>query len=111
MEILANADEWTTTDEERLAEFLETPTGKRLIPALLKDSPELLKGGEINAILIRSGEVRAYQAMVESLLLMAHPPRHVSHTEPTNYPALENDAAWNDGQKITPENKTTETPQ
>ena len=111
MEILANADEWTATDEQRLAEFLETPTGKRLIPSLLKDSPELLKGGEINAILIRSGEVRAYQAMVESILLLAHPPQQTRPVESTNYPALEDDRAWNDGQKITPENKTTETPQ
>ena len=108
MEILANVDEWTTTDEERLAAFLDTPTGKRLIPALIKEAPELLEGGEINAILIRSGKVLAFQKMVETLIFLAHSPRQVQQTEAKNYPALEDDAAWNDGQKITPENRTTE---
>src|ERR1035441_3144475 len=104
MEILASVDEWATTDAENLSAFLETPTGKRLIPSLLKEAPALLEGGETNDILIRSGQVLAFQKMVETLIFLAHPPRQIHQTEPTNYPAPENDAAWDDGQKITPDN-------
>jgi hypothetical protein len=111
MEILASVDEWATTDAENLSAFLETPTGKRLIPSLLKEAPSLLEGGETNDILIRSGQVLAFQKMVETLIFLAHPSRQIRQTEITNYPAPENDAAWDDGQKITLENKTTEIPQ
>jgi hypothetical protein len=111
MEILANADEWTANDEEQLARFLDTPTGKRLIPALTKEVPVLLEGGDTNAILIRSGQVLAFQKMVETLIFLAHPPKGSAPPAVTNYPALENDAAWNDGQTLTltsPENPTKE---
>ena len=107
MEILANEGDWTTTDEIALAAFLETPTGCRFIPALVKNAPGLLPGGDINAILIRSGEVRAFQTVIESIFILAHPPAPLPATsESSEYPRLENDAAWNDGQKL----ETPETP-
>jgi len=104
MEILAKESEWLHTDSDRLAEFLETGTGKRLIPTLVQSMPPLLAGGEINAILIRSGEVRAFQSMVESLLMLAHPAPK-SGSPVVDYPELEDDAAWADGQKINPDGK------
>jgi len=111
MEIIANDRDWLPTDEIALAAFLETPTGRRLIPALLANAPGLLPGGEINAILIRSGEVRAHQTLIETLLLLAHPPVASSRDSQTNYPALEDDAAWGDGQKIeVPKPTQPETP-
>ena len=110
MEILANVGDWTQTDEESLAAFLETPTGLRLIPTLVKNTPSLLAGGEINAILIRSGEVRAFQSAIETLWVLAHPPESTTTPATTLYPALENDKAWNDGQTLDvpkPENPQT----
>jgi hypothetical protein len=108
MEILANESDWLHTDAENWAAFLGTETGKRLIPELVKGFPALLEGGDINAILIRSGEVRAAQKLVESLVLLAHPsapaPKGASE-----YPPLEDDAAWNDGQKIAAPETETET--
>lgn len=101
MEILARPSDWTQFDAENLARFLETDTGKRLIPKLVENVPTLHEGGETNRILIRCGEVRAFNQMVEALLLLAHPP---APTPPpvSEYPAPENDAAWNDGQKLSP---------
>jgi hypothetical protein len=102
MEILANPSDWTPNDEEQLARFLETPTGKRLVPKLSEGLPSLLEGGEINAILIRSGQVLAWNKMIESLFLLAHPAPSVNRTVSEEYPALENDKAWNDGQQLEP---------
>ena len=111
MEILANDSDWTPTDELALAAFLETPTGRRFIPALVSASPGLLEGGEINAILIRTGEVRAFQTVIEAILIMAHPP--ASLRGPTNsYPALEDDKSWHDGQTLdVPKLETSPNPQ
>lgn len=100
MEILANPSDWTANDSENLARFLETETGRRLVPKLVEHKPSLLDGGEINRILIRSGEVRAFDNMVEALFILAHPAPPVQAPAP-EYPALEDDRHWNDGQKLT----------
>jgi len=102
MEILAKESEWLATDAERWAAFLETETGKRLLPNLAQNMPSLLAGGDVNAILIRSGEVKAYQGVIEALILLAHPPAPPAPSV-SEYPAPENDAAWNDGQRLSPE--------
>lgn len=102
MEILANPSDWTAFDAEILAKFLETDTGKRLIPKLVETKPELLAGGEINAILIRSGEVRSFDRMVTELLTLAHPPAPIPQPV-SEYPPLTRDEAWNDGQRLQPE--------
>jgi hypothetical protein len=99
MEILASASEWTHIDSENLAKFLETETGKRLIPRLTENIPQLLDGGDTNRVLIRSGEVRAFSAMLETFLLLAHPPA-LPKPSASEYPSPEDDSAWNDGQKI-----------
>jgi hypothetical protein len=100
MEILARSDDWTPNDSDNLAKFLETDTGKRLIPNLVQHCPALLDKGETNAILIRNGEVRAWNGMIESLFVLAHPPAPTAAPNATEYPALEDDKAWNDGQKL-----------
>lgn len=99
MEIIARPSDWTQIDAENLAKFLETETGKRLIPKLVENVPTLLDGGDTNRILIRSGEVRSFTQMVESLMNLAHPPPPMPQ-QVSEYPAPENDAAWNDGQKL-----------
>lgn len=102
MEIIANPSDWTAPDAENLVKFLETETGKRLIPKLVESEPALLDGGDVNRILIRSGEVRAFKAMIEALFNLAHPPPPPPQPI-TEYPPLTKDEAWNDGQKLTPE--------
>jgi hypothetical protein len=109
MEILAKESDWTPNDEERFAAFLETETGKRLIPALAQTMPGLMACGQVEAILIRSGEVRAFQNVIENLIMLAHPPQAVGGTDSTEYVPLERDDLWKDGQKLTPER--TETPE
>jgi len=101
MEIVAGPLDWTPTDAEHLATFLDTETGKRLIPRLLVDCPTLLTSGDVNAILIRSGEVRGVQEMVRQMLQLAHPSVQDTASSDTYYPPLEDDKAWNDGQKLT----------
>lgn len=99
MEIVAKPDQWTPTDAERLAAFLETETGKRFLPSLAERTPLLLPGGNTNDILIRSGEVRGMQESLQTILFLAH--GDFTQTAPgsqnTNYPPLEDDAQWNDG--------------
>jgi hypothetical protein len=69
----------------------------------LKVAPPLLPGGEVNAVLIRSGECRAFQNVVQELYFMAHPPPKVQpQSTSTEYPALTDDRAWNDGLKLVP---------
>jgi len=104
MEILAGSLEWTPFDAEKLASFLDTDTGKRLLPKLVEVAPPLLDGGDTNRILIRAGEVRGFQVVVRELISLAHPPPPTQESKP-EYPPLEADAHWNDGQKLEPENR------
>lgn len=99
MEIIANPRDWTVNDEQVWAKFLETETGKRLLPQIHDLAPPLLAGGEINAILIRSGEVRGLARALDILIALAHPPASAPNSR-TEYPPLEADALWDDGQKL-----------
>ncbi len=99
MEILASSTDWTPNDEEQLAKFLSSETGRRLIPKLAENIPPLLEAGETNAILIRSGVVLAHQKAIETLFLLAHPPAPVQNPV-REYPPLEDDKAWRDGQTL-----------
>jgi len=105
MEIIATELEWTQTDREIWSRFLDTPTGRRLIPKLLEFAPALLEKGDTNAILIRSGEIRGLQSTVTNILSMARadmenqPPAKVIDS----YPPLEDDSAWEDGKKLVEE--------
>lgn len=102
MEILAGSLEWTPFDAEKLASFLDTETGKRLLPKLVEVAPPLLDGGDTNKIMIRAGEVRGFQVVVRELISLAHPPPPAPKSE-TEYPPLEADEHWQDGQKLGPE--------
>lgn len=92
--------EW---DDEAMVlwrQFLESRAGQLLIPKVLEYVPTLLGSGDTNAILIRSGEVRGFQAAMSALLALAHPPPAESKPINPDYPPLDDDAAWNDGQKL-----------
>jgi hypothetical protein len=105
IEIVAKATDWLHTDQEHWAAFLETETGKRLLPTLAESAPQLLAEGDINKVLIRSGEVRGYQSVLKDLILLAHPSAQVEPSTTTEYPPLTDDSKWNDGNKLTPETK------
>jgi hypothetical protein len=103
IEIVARATDWTTNDQERWAEFLATETGKRLLPTLAETAPLLLPGGDINTILIRTGEVRGYQAVMRDLLALTQVEvKPTSEASSVSYPSLTDDSKWGDGQKLTP---------
>jgi hypothetical protein len=100
MEIVNELQEWSSENVDVWRGFLATETGKRLLPKLVETAPTLLAGGELNSILIRSGEVRGFAQMVQALLnLASHPPVEQKSTT-DNHPPLDDDAAWNDGQKL-----------
>lgn len=102
IEVSAQADEWNSDDVVVFRNFLEsTRTGRKILPKLLESTPPLLAGGEMNAILIRSGEVRGVQLIANAFLALANPlPEVVQRID--NYPPLEDDSKWN-GDKPKPE--------
>lgn len=102
MEIVADRLDWTQFDEEKWRGFLDTETGRRLIPKILESIPSLLTGGETNAILIRSGELRGLQLSVSRMLELSHSSPETQTQVIEAYPSPENDAAWDDGRKLDP---------
>lgn len=101
MEVTNELLPWDSEDVAIWHAFLLSRTGQRLIPKVLESTPELLSAGEINSILIRTGEVRGVQEVARTLLSLANPPREV-HSDPSasNYPALTDDSKWQDGEKL-----------
>lgn len=99
MEISADTLEWTSIDSDNFSKFLDTPTGRRLLPKLAEAAPELFDKGDTNALLIRTGEVRGIQKILREILTLAHPPPPVSSGDTTNYPAPEDDKFW-EGPKL-----------
>jgi len=98
MEITNDPSEFSSEDVAAWRAFLNTRTGQRLLPKLLEETPVLIAGGEINRILIRSGELLGYQAAVRALLTLANPPAEQKSI--SNFPDLADDNAWNDGKKL-----------
>lgn len=98
MEITNASPEWSSEDTLIFRQFLESPVGRRLIPALVEKVPGLKDGGDLNAILIRSGEVRGFQASVRELLELAYPPPGPTPVR-EEYPNLEDDSKWSTEQK------------
>lgn len=89
--------EWDdVVDRDLWKQFLRTTTGKRLLSKALDTQPPLLAKGDINEILIRSGEVRGWSAAFSTLVALAIPEAKATVAEPENYPALTDDAAWED---------------
>lgn len=91
--------DWDSEDQAHWREFLMTRAGQRLLPKVLESAPTLLAKGETNELMIRSGELRGWSECVRTFLSLTAP-APAPTAEPTNYPDLNNDAAWSDG-KIT----------
>ena len=93
--ITPETPDWDSDDSANFRAFLKTRTGERLLPRLLEFVPRLLASGDINAILIRSGEVRGFSSAARELLTLAFPDTEQKITDIiSNYPALEDEAAW-----------------
>lgn len=61
----------------------------------------LLPKGELNEILIRSGEVRGWGACASYLLGLAEvEPDPVPDNSSVSYPPLDDDTQWTDGQNL-----------
>lgn len=99
MEVTNEPLEWTSEDVANLRNFLRTTTGSRFIANLTETAPVLLAEGDVNAILIRSGELRGTLALVRSIFALASVDGK-TETAPDPYPDLEKDGAWADGQKL-----------
>ncbi len=99
MEITNARPEWNSENTAVFRAFLETPTGRSFLPALIEKIPSLLAQGDINSILIRSGEVRGFQAAAREILELAYP---VPEAKPSSeaYPPLTDDSKWDDGEKL-----------
>ena len=105
MEIETGTPAWDdTVDRPLWLQFLQTETGKRLIPKVLETCPSLLSGGNVNEILIRSGEVRGFQQVIQAFLALSVselPPPMLDQVA-SSYPRLDDDEKWADGQKLNP---------
>jgi hypothetical protein len=103
MEITTETPEWTSEDVVNLRTFLKSQSGTRFLSSLAETAPVLFDEGDINKILIRSGEVRGSMAFLRSIMALAYPanPPKMSETN-INYPELTNDKAWDDSQKLNP---------
>lgn len=96
-EVTTESLPWSSNDEFNWNSFLQTETGKRLIPKLAERLPALLDGGDVNRILIRSGDNRGFQQAIIGLLELSHsmPAPPISEF---SHPDLEDDSKWSDGQ-------------
>lgn len=93
--ITNDTPDWDSDDSLALRAFLQTRAGERLLPRILSSAPALLASGDVNAILIRNGEFRGWQAVSRELLSLAFPsPEQPTTDHPSNYPPLEKDSAW-----------------
>lgn len=102
MEVTNASLEWDSEDTALWSAFLKTRTGQRLLPKIAEEMPELLAGGDANAIFVRSGEVRGYQLVLRAMLMLATPQREITLQTTDNYPSLTDDTKWDDGVKLEP---------
>jgi hypothetical protein len=101
MEIIPDSPDWDLSEDRSiLKQFLDTRTGKRLIPKLLESCPVLLPSGDTNAIMIRSGEMRGVQIVINTLLSLVSPEATSDEVRGhEEYPSLTDDSAWPDPNK------------
>jgi hypothetical protein len=96
---------WSSEDEAKWNNFLLSETGRRLIPKIAESAPVLLDGADVNKTLVRNGELRGFQESLRAMFALSHSVPLASADTRTEYPALDDDKAWGDGAKLTPEEK------
>lgn len=92
----AKTAEWTSDDAIALRNFLESVAGQRALVHIGEGCAELLAGGDINAILIRSGEVKGYSAALVNLISLTVEVPQSTPPEKPHYPSLDDDSAWDE---------------
>lgn len=100
MEITNDSLPWSSVDEAHWNGFLQTETGRRLIPKVAERAPELLDGADVNKTLVRNGELRGFQEAIRALISLTHSVPEATTAQTENYPPLEDDAKWQDGQTL-----------
>jgi hypothetical protein len=101
MQITNEPLNWDSDDMAAWRVFLGTRAGLRLLPKFLENVPSLLSGGNVNEILIRTGEVRGWAEAGRTLLALQFSlPEAKAPAEA--YPPLDADEHWNDGKKVNP---------
>lgn len=87
--------DWTSDDAINLRTFLGSQTGERLMVHLGESVPELLGGGGVNEILIRSGEVKGASATLVNLVsLTVEVPDTLPERRPESHPDLDDDSKF-----------------
>lgn len=99
MEITNEPLLWDSEDIDLFRAFLLTRTGQRLLPKLAESAPSIVYRGNKTGYIIAAGELRGFQVAIKELMALAvHPPFVPRRAD--EYPALEDDSAHSDGQKI-----------
>lgn len=95
-DVLTGTPDWDEViDRDAWRAFLRSTAGQRLFAKALDSQPGLLASGDVNAILIRSGEVRGWSAVISTLIsLSLSEPKPADNAPPESYPDLTDDEAW-----------------
>jgi hypothetical protein len=93
------SDSWTSDNAKVWREFLDTTTGQRLLRLIAQEEPELLSKGDVNEILIRSGELRHHKSLVSLFLFLVGEIVEEQPTVSLAYPPLDDDKYW-EGDKL-----------
>jgi hypothetical protein len=89
--------QWDSAEAGILQTFLDSPTGQKVLTILHGRIPGLLEKGDVNEILIRSGQVAGAQMIFDSLVsLVVERPIEAQSQPKTeeSYPDLDNEDAW-----------------
>jgi hypothetical protein len=92
---------WESTDAHKLREFLETPTGQKVLRHLSDLIPDLMDGEHINRTLVRSGEVKGAQSLLAGLVSLTIEQPAPLPIQSETYPPLDLEAAWDGDQPKT----------
>ena len=104
--------EWTSDDAARLKEFLNSPTGARVLQFLALGAPDLLDGTHKNKTLVASGAVAGYQDAVNTIFRLTYEDPNaptVPDVSSDNYKSLDDDAAWVEEDKAVDKSKNPTT--
>ena len=93
---------WESTDAQKLREFLESPTGQKVLRHMTDSIPDLMDGTDVNRTLVRNGEVKGANTVFSALVQLT-----IEQPEPEksadNYPSLDDESAW-EGENPKPTN-------
>lgn len=86
--------EWDSKDRMVLEEFLQSPTGQRLIDVLAHYAPPFGDGADANKTLVSSGRVEGYAEAVGWVVRLTK--EHPTEKKPAKaeYPDLDDNTAW-----------------